>query len=264
MLTAILIWSLPLIGLIINSFRPFTQATNSGWWTVFNNPEFTFDNFSQILNSKTLYSGFINSILITIPTTLLLVLSASAAAFALHWTELPGRRWIYALLVGMIIIPPEITLYPNLVILKSVGLVNTFPGIWMSHVASALPFGVFLMGSFMSQIPAEIMEAAKMDGTKTHHLLFQIVLPLSGSAIASLATFDFLWVWNDLLRALVIIPDPSIRPLTAVLANTAGGYGEYITVQAAGATMLMIPPLIVFLLAQRSFINGVLAGAVKS
>jgi alpha-glucoside transport system permease protein len=116
----------------------------------------------------------------------------------------------------------------------------------------------------MSQIPEELMEAAKVDGAKPWQIFLFIVIPLSGSAIASLATFDFLWVWNDLLRALVIIPDVRIRPLTAVLANLGGGYGEYITVVAAGATLLMIPPLIVFLIAQRAFIRGVMAGAVKS
>jgi len=263
MLGAIVLWSLPLIGLVINAFRPFTTATSSGWWTVFSNPEFTLDNFRTALSSKELLSGLINSLLITVPTTFLVVAVAAAAAFALTWTDLPGRVWIFTFIVALLVVPPEITLYPSLVILKQVGLINTFPGIWLSHTASAMPFGVFLLGSFFAQIPRELMEAAKVDGAKTRHLLFRIVLPLSSSSLASLATFDFLWVWNDLLRALVIIPDPSIRPLTAVLANLGGGYGEYITVMAAGATLLMLPPMLVFLLAQRAFIRGVLAGAVK-
>jgi alpha-glucoside transport system permease protein len=263
MLASMVLWSLPWVGLIINSFRPFTTATSSGWWTVFSKPQFTLDNYKTALSYGDLLSGFVNSILITLPTTLLVVAFAAAAAFALIWTNLPGRNWLYAFMVGLLVIPAEITLYPTFVILKSIHLVNTYPGIWMSHVASALPFGIFLLGSFFSQIPRELMEAARIDGARTHQLFLRIVLPLSGSALASLATFDFLWVWNDLLRALVIIPSPDIRPLTAVLANSAGGYGQYITVQAAGATLLMIPPLVVFLIAQRAFIRGVIAGAIK-
>lgn len=264
MLGAIVVWCLPIVGLVINAFRPYTTATSAGWWTVIKYPEFTLENFQTALSSGELYSGLINSLLITIPTTILVVIVSATAAFALIWTELPGRKILYGFIVALLFVPPEITLYPTLVILKALKLVNTYPGIWMSHVSAALPFGVFLLGSFFSQIPRELFEAAKVDGASTPHQLFRIALPLSGSALASLATFDFLWVWNDLLRALIIIPDPSIRPLTAVLANAAGGYGQYITIQAAGAVLLMIPPLAVFLLAQRAFIRGVITGALKS
>ena len=264
MIVTIVMWCLPWFGLLINSFRPFTAATSAGWWTVFKNPEFTLDNYRVALSYGELFMGLKNSILITVPTTILVVVIAAAAAFALTWTELPGRKWIFTFIVSLLVVPPEITLYPSLVILKALHLVNTYPGIWISHISSAMPFGVFLLGSFFSQLPKELFEAAKVDGAKTWQMLFQIAIPLSGSALASLATFDFLWVWNDLLRSLVIIPEPSLRPLTAVLANSAGGYGEYITVQAAGATLLMIPPLIVFLFAQRAFIRGVIAGALKS
>lgn len=262
--SAIVLWSLPVLGLVVNSFRPYTNATSEGWWTVFTNPVFTLDNYRTALSYGEIYSGFVSSVLITFPTTALVVIASAAAAFALIWTDLPGRRLIYTFMIALLVVPPEITLYPTLVILKDVGLVNTYPGIWMSHVSSALPFGVFLLGSFFAQIPRELIEAAKIDGARTHHLMLLVVLPLSGSALASLATLDFLWVWNDLLRSLIIIPDQNMRPLTAVLANSAGGYGQYITVQAAGATLLMIPPLIVFLLAQRAFIRGVIAGALKS
>ncbi|MFZ2097630.1 MAG: carbohydrate ABC transporter permease [Anaerolineales bacterium] len=264
MLAATMAWCLPLVGLIINAFRPYTAATSSGWWTVIINPQFTLENYKAALSHGEIYSGLLNSVLITIPTTILVVVIAAAAAFALIWTDLPGRRWIYIGIVALLVVPPEITLYPTLVILKALKLVNTFPGIWMSHVSAVMPFGVFLLGSFFSQIPRELFETAKVDGASSLHQLIHIALPLSGSALASLATFDFLWVWNDLLRALIIIPDPTIRPLTAVLANLAGGYGQYVTVMAAGATLLMIPPLIVFLVAQRAFVRGVLAGAIKS
>lgn len=264
MLAAMIIWILPIAGVVVNSFRPFTNASSSGWWTVSGNADLTFDNYRTALGSGELLNGLKNSLLITVPTVFLVVVVGASAAFALTWTDIPGRKWIYTFIVALIVVPPEITLYPTLVILRELHLVNTFPGIWISHVSASTPFAVFLLGNFFAQVPRELIDAARVDGAKTRDLMFRVVLPLSKSAIASLATFNFLWVWNDLLRALIIIPDPSTRPLTAVLANLGGGYGEYVTVLAAGATLLMIPPLIVFLLAQKAFVRGVLTGAVKA
>ena len=260
---AIIVWILPLLGILINSFRPYTDVNSAGWWTILTQPNFTFDNFLVALSDGYIFSGFKNSILITIPSVFFLILISLSTAYALIWTDLPGKKIIYMLATAMIIIPPEITLYPTLIILKQFNLLNTYLGIWMSHVSSALPFGIFLMGSFISEIPKELIEAAKIDGATTWNILFKIVNPLSRTAILSLATFDFLWVWNDLLRSIVIIPDPNLRPLTAVLANLSGAYGEYITVVAAGAILLMVPPLLVFLFGQKYFIRGVMAGAVK-
>lgn len=264
MIAMIIGWSLPWVGLTITAFRPVNAATGSGWWTVFGSPSFTLDNFSAALNSQGLWRAVLNSLLITVPTVLLVLVVSAAAAFALIWTDLPGRKIIFAILVGLLVVPPEITLVPTLQILKVLGLVNTYPGVWFSHVSSIMPFAVFLLGNFFGQVPRELVEAARVDGAGTFRVLLQVILPLSWSAIASLAIFDFLWVWNDLLRALIIIPDPSLLPLTATLANLGGGYGENITVMAAGAVLLMVPPLMVFLFAQRAFIRGVLTGAVKS
>lgn len=264
MLMAIVVWVLPLIGLITSSFRPFTDAASSGWWTTVGDPNFTLGNFREALGASGFLRALVNSLLITVPTVILVVITSSLAAFALIWTGLPGRKWLYAAMVGLLVVPPEITLVPTLNILKTLHLINTFPGIWLSHISAIMPFAIFLLGNFFAQIPAELVEAARVDGAKARHVLFRVVIPLSGAALASLATFDFLWVWNDLLRALVIIPDPNMQPLTAVLANLSGGYGQYVTVMAAGAVLLMIPPLLVFLLAQKAFIRGVLTGAVKT
>ena len=264
MIAVIIGWSLPWIGLVVTSFRPVTQATSSGWWTIFAQPGMTLDNFAAALNSQGLWRAVLNSVLITVPTVLLVVMISAMAAFALVWTDIPGRKVIYAVLVGLLVVPPEITLVPTLQILKVFGLVNTYPGVWFSHVSAIMPFAVFLLANFFAQVPRELVEAAKVDGAGILRVFFQLILPLSGSAMASLAIFGFLWVWNDLLRALVIIPDPNLLPLTATLANLGGGYGENITVMAAGAVLLMVPPLMVFLFAQRAFVRGVLAGAVKS
>ena len=148
MLVAIVIWMIPLLGVIVNSLRPYTLAAGSGWWTVFRDPVFTLDNYREMIGSKQLFSGLVNSVLITCPSTFFVVLFSSMAAFGLVRTEFPGRRGLYAFITGLIIVPPEITLYPTLIILKSLHLINTFPGIWLSHISSAVPFGVFLMGSF--------------------------------------------------------------------------------------------------------------------
>jgi alpha-glucoside transport system permease protein len=177
-------WLLPLLGLVINAFRPFTEASSSGWWTVFVKPDFTFDNFQMAMASGSMVTGLVNSVLITIPSTVLVVAVSAAAAFGLVWTDLPGRRWVLASLVALIIVPPEITLYPTLVILKALNLVNTFPGVWFSHAASATPFGVFLMASFFMQLPGEMFEAARVDGARPAQQFMKVGLPLSGSAVA--------------------------------------------------------------------------------
>lgn len=264
MIVVIIGWSLPWIGLAITAFRPVTDATGSGWWNVFGSPALTLDNFAATLSSQGLWRSVLNSVAITVPTVLLVLIVASAAAFALVWTDLPYRKAIYAFLVGLLVVPPEITLVPTLQILKQLGLVNTYPGVWLSHVSAILPFAVFLLANFFAQVPRELVEAAKVDGASTLKIFLKLILPLSWSALASLAIFDFLWVWNDLLRALIIIPDPNLLPLTATLSNLGGGYGENITVMAAGAVLLMVPPLLIFLFAQRAFVRGVMAGAVKS
>ncbi|MGA9596770.1 MAG: carbohydrate ABC transporter permease, partial [Acidimicrobiia bacterium] len=153
MVAAILVWVLPLIGLVISSFRPFTDATSTGWWTTIGNPNFTLGNFKEALGASGFLKAFVNSLLITVPTVSLVVVVSSFAAFALIWTDLPGRRWLYAAMVGLLVVPPEITLVPTLNILKTLHLINTFPGIWLSHVSAVMPFAIFLLGNFFAQIP---------------------------------------------------------------------------------------------------------------
>lgn len=259
-----LIWLMPLLGILVNSFRPFTNAASTGWWKLLSERQVTMDNYQRMLSDAKFLRGFKNSVLITLPTILLVMVVCSMTSYGLVFGKLRCGRKLYLLLCGLIVIPAEITLLPTLIILRTLGLANTYPGIWMSHIANIIPFGVFLIGSFMKSIPMDLIEAAEIDGCSVWRIFTRIIFPLSSSSVASLAIFDFLWVWNDLLRSLVIIPNVKMQPLTAVLANSAGGYGEYVSVQAAGAILLLLPPLLVFLLFQKAFVNGVLQGAVKS
>jgi len=259
----IAIWIIPLMGVLVNSFRPFTYASSSGWWKALSERAFTLDNYRRMVSQKKFALGLKNSVIITIPTVFFVILFSSLASYALFFTAVPGRKKLYAIIGALIIIPAEITLAPTLLILKSIGLQNTYPGIWLSHTAATIPFGIFLLGAFMAGIPKELTFAAKIDGAGIMQIYSKIVVPLSIPSMTSLAIFDFLWVWNDLLRAIIVIPDSKYRPLTAVLANAGGGYGEHITVQAAGAILLLLPPLLFFLLTQKSFESGAVAGAVK-
>ena len=213
----IMVWVLPLCGVLVNSFRPFRDAASSGWWNALSEHRFTMDNYRRMSSQGKFLQGLKNSILITFPTVFFVLFFSSIGAYGLFFTSIPHRRGLYEFIAALIIIPAEITLAPTLVILKSVHLQNTFPGIWMSHTAATLPFGIFLIGAFMSGIPKELVYAAKIDGAGTFRTYFEIVLPLSASSMVSLAIFDFLWVWNDLLRALIVIPDSRYRPLTEYL-----------------------------------------------
>ena len=256
-------WLLPLIGVVVNSFRTYTDAACTGWWTAIRHPEFTLENYAIMLHNSKFLNGLKNSMLISVPTIFFAMFICSLTSYVLILSGVKYGKLIYAFLCILLIIPAEVTLAPTLVILKAMHLQNTYPGIWMSHTANIVPFGTFLIGSFMIGIPKDLISASKIDGAGLWKTYTHIILPLSLSSVASLAIFDFLWVWNDLLRALIIIPDPRMQPLTAVLANAAGGYGEHVTVQAAGAVLLLLPPLLVFLFLQKAFVNGVLAGSVK-
>jgi alpha-glucoside transport system permease protein len=258
-----ILWCLPLLGVIVTSVRPASGTATTGWWMIIADGLATLENYAAALQAPNMTSGLLNSVLITLPATILAVAIAACAAYALAWTDIPGRLRIYGLVVALMCVPGEITLIPSLIIFRTVGLVNTYPSIWISHATAALPFGVFLLWNFFARIPSEIVDAARVDGAGPVRIFWNMILPLSPSALAALAIFEFLWIWNDLLRALVILPNPAIRPLTAAVANLGGDHGENIALIAAGAVILMVPPIVVFLLGQKAFVRGVLAGAVK-
>ncbi|GAB3403988.1 carbohydrate ABC transporter permease [Schumannella luteola] len=276
-----IIWTIPTFGLFVTSFRPGADSSSSGWWTVFTNPSFTLDNYFSALTSGgtalTLGQSFINSLAIAIPATLIPIAVASLAAYAFAWIPFKGRSVAFVAVFALQIVPIQMALVP-LLSLFSRGLtingVSVFPGfdlrdadhsfatVWIAHAVFAMPLAIFLLHNFISEIPGEIIEAARVDGAGHGQIFFRLILPLAMPAIASFAIFQFLWVWNDLLVATIFAPSSSL-PLTQTLNSLSGSWGAQWYLQSAGAFISIIVPLVVFFSLQRFFVRGLLAGATK-
>ena len=231
------------------------------------NPILTVDNYRGVLERPDLPPpGFAdnlrNSLIVTIPSTIFPILLASLAAYAFAWMEFPLRDYIYLVVIGLLVIPLQTTWVPVLKFLNMIGINGQFAGIWLTHTSYGLPFSIFLLYSFFRDLPREVFEAARIDGANEGFVFFRIVIPLSMPAIASLAIFQFVWVWNDLMNALIFL-DRDKAPLTIGIRNLLGQYGNEWHLLAAGAFVSMIIPLLVFLAFQQYFVRGLTAGAVK-
>ncbi len=259
-----LVWMTPSFGLLVSSFRPPTEVASTGWWTAFQTPfQFTLDNYSAVLTQNRMGQSFLNSLIISIPGTVIPILVASFAAFAFAWMKFRGRDILFMFMVALIVVPIQMTLIPVLRLLADTGLVATFPGIWLAHTAYGLPFAIFLLRNFFAALPKELLESAYLDGASNLRVFFRLVLPLSVPAIASLAIFQFLWVWNDLLVALVYLQDPSKAPMTLTINNLVSSFGTQWQLLTAAAFISMMLPLVLFFALQRYFVEGITAGAVK-
>ncbi|MFJ6198621.1 carbohydrate ABC transporter permease [Micromonospora sp. NPDC092111] len=278
-----LLWTIPTFGLFVSSFRPAAEIKSTGWWTAFTDPQFTLENYQDVLfgsssSSGQLASYFINSLAITIPSVLFPLAFAALAAYALAWINFRGRDWLYIAIFAMQIVPLQMALVPLLKFFSTgvtVGGVTLMPAwdlvdeqkfaqVWFAHTCFALPFAVFLLHNFIAQLPRDLMEAARVDGA-THPKIFRtIVLPLITPALAAFGIFQFLWVWNDLLVALIFAGGGSeTAPLTVRLAEMAGTRGNEWQRLTSGAFVSIVVPLVVFLSLQRYFVRGLLAGSVK-
>jgi alpha-glucoside transport system permease protein len=278
-----LLWTVPTFGLLLSSFRPEDAIKTTGWWTFFTNPQLTFQNYDDVLFGRSSSSGqlanyFINSLVITIPSVLFPIAFAALAAYALSWMKFRGRDWLYIVIFALQIVPLQMALVPLLSFFSrglSLGGVTLMPAwdldseqkfiqVWFAHTCFALPFAIFLLHNFVSQLPGELMEAARVDGAGHSKIFRSIVLPLITPALASLAIFQFLWVWNDLLVALIFAGGgKQTAPLTVRLADLAGTRGGEWQRLTAGAFVSIVIPLIVFLSLQRYFVRGLLTGSVK-
>jgi alpha-glucoside transport system permease protein len=259
-----LFWSVPTFGLFISSFRPATLITSTGWWTAFVQPNFTIQNYVNVIQANGLGQTFLNSLIIAIPGTIFPILLGAFAAYAFAWLKFPLRDWIFFGVVALLVIPSQIALGPVFTLFSSIGLTGTYFAIWIAHTAFGLPFAVFLLRNFFAALPKDLMESAYIDGASTWRTFWTIVLPLSVPALASLAIFQFMWVWNDLLVALIFLGgNPSIAPFTLTVANLVGSYGENYPILTAAAFLSMALPLVVFFSMQRYFVRGILAGSVK-
>ncbi|MFJ8587591.1 carbohydrate ABC transporter permease [Streptomyces sp. NPDC093595] len=258
-----LFWLMPTVGLLLSSLRAPSDISSSGWWRVFTAPaQLTTDNYASLLDNDTLTGSLLSTVLITVPSTVLVIVIGSFAGYAFAWMEFPGRDWWFLLVVGLLVVPVQVALVPVSELFGEIGIFETTLGVVLFHVAFGLPFAIFLLRNFFAEIPRELLEAARLDGAGEIRLFTRVVMPLGGPAIASLGIFQFLWVWNDMLIAL-IFADSDSPPITVALQQQVRQFGNNIDVLAPGAFVSMVIPLAVFFAFQRQFVSGVMAGAVK-
>ncbi|MFE6894633.1 carbohydrate ABC transporter permease [Streptomyces sp. NPDC057694] len=258
-----LIWLTPLAGLFLSSLRSSEDTAEGGWWTSFAHPgQLSFDNYSALLRNTGMTHAFWNTVLISVPTTVLVVVIAALAGYAFAWLDFRGRDAVFLVVVALLVVPVQIGLLPVAKLFGQVGLFGSIPGVVLFHVAYGLPFAVFLLRNYFAEMPKEMLEAARMDGGGEWRIFYQLVLPVARPAIASLAIFQFLWVWNDMLVAL-LFADSDSQPLTVALQSQIRQFGSNIDVLAPGAFLSLIVPLVVFFAFQKHFVQGVMAGSVK-
>jgi alpha-glucoside transport system permease protein len=258
------LWLVPTVGLLVTSFRERSDALSSGWWHVFSS-HLTLSNYGEVIHEAGMGHAFLNSLYITIPSTILPLALGALAAYGFAWTRFPMRDTTFLIVVALMVVPVQTAFVPLLKLFRDYGHLNQeFYGIWLAHTAFGLPLAIFLFRNFFITLPKDLIEAARMDGASEFSVFRRVVLPLSVPALASFAIFQFLWVWNDLLMALIFVSDPTKRPMTLQINDMLGTYNQEFHILAAGGFLLMVVPLAVFFALQRYFVAGLLAGSVKS
>lgn len=268
LIVVVFIWTLPTVGLLISSFRSSDAIRTTGWWTALQTPfeitQWTLENYNYVLTSDRMGAAFLNSLLVSIPATVIPITVAAFAAYAFAWMKFPGRDLLFSIVVGLMVVPLQMAFIPVLRVYRTLGLNGSFLGIWLAHTGFGLPLAVFLLHSYIAGLPSELIEAASIDGASHFTTFTRLVLPLAVPSIASFAIFQFLWVWNDLLVALVFLgTGPEVTVVTSRLSEMVGSRGQDWHVLTAGAFISMLLPIIVFFALQRYFVRGLLAGSVK-
>ncbi|HYK95371.1 MAG TPA: carbohydrate ABC transporter permease [Candidatus Dormibacteraeota bacterium] len=263
-----LLWTVPTAGLLVTSFRNPQLITKTGWWdgllNAFQPNQWTLNNYASVLSGDNMGTAFLNSLIVTIPSTVIPITIAAFAAYAFAWIPFRGRGILFIIVVALLVVPLQMALIPILKLYSGASLYGTFLGIWLAHTAFGLPLAIFLLYNFMSQLPRDLFESASIDGATAFQTFIGLVLPLSLPALGAFAIFQFLWVWNDLLVALVFLgPGKDVQVMPTALYNMIGPRGGAWHLLTAGAFLTMIVPLGVFLALQRFFVRGILAGSVK-
>jgi alpha-glucoside transport system permease protein len=258
------LWLVPLVGTLVTSFRTVQAADTSGWWTFLGSlDQLTLDNYRQALQGRGMADGFINSVAITLPATFIPLLVAAFAAYAFTFMDFPGRDFLFLAIVSLLVVPNYVAFVPMLQIYKDLGLNGTFPAVWLAHIGFGMSLAIYILRNYMATLPKTVIESAKIDGASHFQTFWRLVLPMSVPALAAFAIFQFLWVWNDLLVALVFIGPGDNAPITQKLSELKGQFGQGWNLTTAGAFLTMLVPVAVFLALQRFFIRGLTSGAVK-
>jgi len=269
------VWLVPTVALLVTSIRPRSDVLSSGWWHVFSS-HLTLGAYGEVIHTGGMGHAFLNSVYITLPSTVLPLTLGALAAYAFAWTRFPFRDTTFLFIVALMVVPVQTAFVPLLKQFRHFDLIpghTTFPGwamntefygIWLAHTAFGLPLAIFLFRNFFITLPKDLIEAARMDGASEFAIFRRVVLPLSVPALASFGIFQCLWVWNDLLMALIFVSNPSKQPMTVKITQLLSTYAQEFHLLAAGGFLLMIVPLAVFFALQRYFVQGLLAGSVKS
>jgi alpha-glucoside transport system permease protein len=258
------IWLVPTLGLVVNSFRSLADMNKAGWWTTLFPPAgFTLSSYEQIFNTPGFSDYFLNSVLITVPATVIQVVIATFAGYAFAWMNFRGRDLFFIVIVGLMVVPVQMTFIPILKLFASLHISGTFLAIWLAHTGYGLPFQTYLLRSYIGSLPKEVFESAEIDGANHAVRFWRLVVPMSIPAIAANTIFVFLGVWNDLLIAVTYLGQSPSRPLTVFISQQTTSLGGGWQVLTAAAVIQMALPLAVFLFLQRYFVRGISAGAVK-
>ncbi len=257
-----LLWLVPTIGLFFTSLLDSTVVGRVGWWEIFSTPSLgTLENYGDILDNDAITSALLTTLWVSIGSTILPIFLAALAAYAFAWLEFPGRDWLFLVVVALLVVPIQMALIPIFSLYNDLGLFDTIPGLILFHTAFGLPFAIFLLRNFFIGIPKDLLEAARIDGASEMRIFFRLILPLGLPAIASLAIFQFLWVWNDLLVALTFARET--QPITVAIFSQLRQFSANLEVIAPAAFVSLAIPLVVFFAFQRYFVEGLLAGSVK-
>ena len=256
------LWLVPTIGLFLTSLLSAEDYLEGGWWQVFSEPgRLTFENYSAIFDNEVITSSLVTTIWIAIGGTLLPILVGALAGYAFAWLEFPGRDWLFVIVIALLVVPLQMALIPMFRLYETFGINDTVFALILFHTAFGLPFAIFLLRNFFIGIPKDLLEAARIDGASEIRIFLRLILPLGLPAIASLAIFQFLWTWNDLLVALVF--GRETQPITVAIYRQLAQFGANIEIIAPATFVSLVIPLIVFFAFQRYFVEGLLAGSVK-